>query len=197
MSSDSQTGCDRILSDYATDISSRDPIETVRALASAGFESEASAILSCLFSSGPKVHPLPRGYTAVAVHIFNPSKENEDGFGDSSDDRILLIFGVDITQPGQALSYCYRLRYAAFGKIGHIYPCTNEEHKKYYDMAVSMMQGGAQGPAQQPVAQPSQQQKTPARRAGSRLRRARVEEEVSEPEEEMPEPEEEVSEDEQ
>ena len=195
MSSDNQTGCDRILSDYATDVSSRDPIETVRALASAGFGSEASAILSCLFSSGPKVHPLPRGYTAVAVHIFNPSKENEDGFGGSSDDRILLIFGVDITQPnGSALSYCYRLRYAAFGKIGHIYPCTNEEHKKYYDMAVSMMQGGAQGPAQQPVAQPSQQQRTPARRAGSRLRRARVEEEMPEPEES--EPEEEVSEDE-
>jgi len=176
------------------------PIDTAVYLANAGFGTEAGVILSCVFSSGPKIHPLPRGFTTVAIYKFKLKNEGDEGvIDDMSNDEILVIFGTDITRPpppGTAptvTAYCYRLRYASFGKIGHVYPCTNEELKKYYDMALSMMQGGTQGSAQQAV---TAQQTTPPRRSGLRRRRAEEVEERTE-EEEEPEEEEGVNEDEQ
>jgi len=198
--SDEQKECGRILSDYATDMVAPNPIDTAVYLANAGFGTEAGVILSCVFSSGPKIHPLPRGFTTVAVYKFELKSEGDKGvIDDMSNDEILVIFGTDITRPpppGTAptvTAYCYRLRYASFGKIGHVYPCSNEELKKYYDMALSMMQGGAQGSAQQAV---TAQQTTPPRRSGLRRRRAEEVEERTE-EEEEPEEEEGVNEDEQ
>jgi len=136
----------------------------------------------------------------VAVYKFDLKSEGDKGvIDDMSNDEILVIFGTDITRPpppGTAptvTAYCYRLRYASFGKIGHVYPCSNEELKKYYDMALSMMQGGAQGSAQQAV---TAQQTTPPRRSGLRRRRAEEVEERTE-EEEEPEEEEGVNENEQ
>ena len=197
--SDEQKECGRILSDYATDMTAPNPIDTAIALANAGFGTEAGVILSCVFSSGPKVHPLPRGFTAVAIYKFRPNDKDDEGIGgEASNDEILIVFGTDITRPPPpgvaptAVAYCYRLRYAAFGRIGHVYPCTNEELNKYYNMARSMMKGSTQGPAQQAVAT---QQTAPLRRAG--LRRRRAEEEKRTVEEEEPEEEEEVNEDEQ
>jgi len=199
--SDEQKECGRILSDYASDMTTPNPIDTAIALANAGFGTEAGVILSCIFSSGPKVHPLPRGFTTVAIYKFRPKSEEDEGFGgEVSGDEILVVFGVDLTRPPQpgvaptAVAYCYRLRYASFGRISHVYPCTNEELSKYYNMALNMTQGGAQGSAQQAVAA---QQAAPSRRGGLRRRRAE-EEEVNE-EEEEPEgnEEEEVNEDEQ
>ena len=198
--SDEQKECGRILSDYASDMVAPNPIDTAVYLANAGFGTEAGVILSCVFSSGPKIHPLPRGFTTVAVYKFKLKSEGDEGvIDDMSSDEILVIFGTDITRPpppGTAptvTAYCYRLRYASFGKISHVYPCTNEELKKYYDMALSMMQGGTQGSAQQAV---TAQQTTPPRRSGLRRRRAEEVEERTE-EEEEPEEEEGVNEDEQ
>ena len=198
--SDEQKECGRILSDYASDMVAPNPIDTAVYLANAGFGTEAGVILSCVFSSGPKIHPLPRGFTTVAVYKFKLKNEGDEGvIDDMSNDEILVIFGTDITRPpppGTAptvTAYCYRLRYASFGKISHVYPCTNEELKKYYDMALSMMQGGTQGSAQQAV---TAQQTTPPRRSGLRRRRAEEVEERTE-EEEEPEEEEGVNEDEQ
>jgi len=198
--SDEQKECGRILADYATDMTAPNPIDTAIALANAGFGTEAGVILSCIFSSGPKVHPLPRGFTTVAIYKFSPKSEEDEGIGgDVSGDEILVVFGVDITRPPQpgvtptAVAYCYRLRYASFGRISHVYPCTNEELSKYYSMALSMMQGGTQGSAQQAVAA---QQTAPPRRSGLRHRRA-GEEGMREEEPEVPEEEEEVNEDEQ
>lgn len=199
--SDEQKECGRILSDYATDMTAPNPIDTAIALANAGFGTEAGVILSCIFSSGPKVHPLPRGYTVVAVYRFRPKNEGDEGIGDEvSGDDILVVFGVDITRPpppGAApttTAYCYRLRYASFGRISHVYPCTVEELKKYYEMALNLMQGGAQGSAQQTV---TAQQTAPPRRSGLRRRRAEEVEERAEGEEEPEEEEEGVNEDEQ
>jgi len=200
--SDEQKECGRILSDYATDMTTPNPIDTAIALANAGFGTEAGVILSCIFSSGPKVHPLPQGFTTVAIYKFRPKDEGDEGFGgDVSSDEILVVFGTDITRPPPpnkaptAVAYCYRIRYASFGRIGHVYPCTNEELKKYYDMARNMMQGGAQGSAQQAI---TVQQTAPPRRAGLRRRRAEEEEAEERAEEvEEPEEEEEVKEDEQ
>jgi len=182
--SDEQKECGRILSDYASDMVAPNPIDTAIALANAGFGTEAGVILSCVFSSGPKIHPLPRGFTTVAIYKFKLKNEGDEGvIDDMSNDEILVIFGTDITRPpppGTAptvTAYCYRLRYASFGKIGHVYPCTNEELKKYYDMALSMMQGGTQGSAQQAV---TAQQTTPPRRSGLRRRRAEEVEERTE-----------------
>jgi hypothetical protein len=196
---DEQKECGRILSDYATDMTTPNPIDTAIALANAGFGTEAGVILSCIFSSGPKVHPLPRGFTTVAIYKFRPKSEDDERIGgEVSNDEILVVFGVDITrspQPGvapTAVAYCYRLRYASFGKLSHVYPCTNEELNNYYNKALSMMQGGTQGSAQQAVAA---QQTAPLRRAGLRRRRAEVEERTAE--EEAPEDEDEVNEDEQ
>jgi len=198
--SDEQKECGHVLSDYASDMVAPNPIDTAIALANAGFGTEAGVILSCVFSSGPKIHPLPRGYTTVAVYKFKLKNEGDEGvIDDMSSDEILVIFGTDITRPpppGTAptvTAYCYRLRYASFGKISHVYPCTNEELKKYYDMALSMMQGGTQGSAQQAV---TAQQTPPPRRSGLRRRRAEEVEERTE-EEEEPEEEEGVNEDEQ
>ena len=198
--SDEQKECARILSDYATDMVAPTPIDTAIDLANAGFGTEAGVILSCIFSSGPKIHPLPRGYTTVAIYKFDLKNEGDKGvIEDMSNDEILVIFGTDITRPpppGTAptvTAYCYRLRYASFGKISHVYPCTNEELKKYYDKALSMMQGGTQGSAQQAV---TAQQTPPPRRSGLRRRRAEEVEERTE-EEEEPEEEEGVNEDEQ
>jgi len=209
---DEQKECGRILSDYATDMTAPNPIDTAIALANAGFGTEAGVIISCVFSSGLKVHPLPRGYTAVAVYKFKPKNEDDEGIGDEvSNDDILVVLGTDITRPpppGKAptvVAYCYRLRYASFGKISHMYPCTyeelrkysdiafekfNEELRKYYNTTPSVMQGGAQGSAQQSV---TDQQTAPPRRSGLRRRRAEEEEMT----EEVEEPEEEVSKDEQ
>ena len=201
--SDEQKECGRILSDYASDMTTPNPIDTAIALANAGFGTEAGVILSCIFSSGPKVHPLPRGFTTVAIYKFRPKSEEDEGIGgDVSGDEILVVFGVDLTRPPQpgvaptAVAYCYRLRYASFGRISHVYPCTNEELSKYYNMALNVMQGGAQGSAQQAVAV---QQAAPSRRGGLRRRRAEEEEVNEEEEEEEPEEaeEEEVNEDEQ
>jgi hypothetical protein len=199
--SDEQKECSRILSDYASDMVAPNPIDTAKALADAGFGTEAGVILSCIFSSGPKIHPLPRGYTTVAIYKFKLKNEGDEGvIDDMSNDEILIVFGTDITRPpppGTAptvTAYCYRLRYASFGKISHVYPCTNEELKKYYDMALSMMQGGAQGSAQQAV---TAQQTAPPRRSGLRRRRAVVEERAEEEEEPEEEEKEEVNEDEQ
>jgi len=198
--SDEQKECGRILADYASDMVAPNPIDTAIALANAGFGTEAGVILSCVFSSGPKIHPLPRGFTTVAVYKFKLKNEGDEGvIDDMSNDEILVIFGTDITRPpppGTAptvTAYCYRLRYASFGKISHVYPCTNEELKKYYDMALSVMQGGTQGSAQQAV---TAQQTTPPRRSGLRRRRAEEVEERTE-EEEEPEEEEGVNENEQ
>jgi hypothetical protein len=210
---DEQKECGRILSDYATDMVAPNPIDTAIALANAGFGTEAGVILSCVFSSGPKIHLLPRGFTTVAVYKFKLKNEGDEGvIDDMSNDEILAVLGTDITRPpppGTAptvTAYCYRLRYASFGKISHVYPCTyeelkkygdiafekfNEELRKYYNTTPSMMQGGAQGSAQQAV---TAQQTAPPRRAGLRRRRA---EEVEERTEEEEEPEEEVSKDEQ
>jgi len=199
--SDEQKECGRILSDYATDMTAPNPIDTAIALANAGFGTEAGVILSCVFSSGPKVHPLPRGFTAVAIYKFRPNDKDDEGIGgEASNDEILIVFGTDITRPPPpgvaptAVAYCYRLRYAAFGRIGHVYPCTNEELNKYYNMARSMMQGGTQGSAQQAVAT---QQTAPLRRAGLRRRRAEEEKRTVEEEEPEEEEKEEVNEDEQ
>jgi len=198
--SDEQKECGRILADYASDMVAPNPIDTAITLANAGFGTEAGVILSCIFSSGPRIHPLPRGFTTVAVYKFKLKSEGDEGvIDDMSNDEILVIFGTDITRPpppGMAptvTAYCYRLKYASFGKISHVYPCTNEELKKYYDMALSMMQGGTQGSAQQAV---TAQQTTPPRRSGLRRRRAEEVEERTE-EEEEPEEEEGVNEDEQ
>jgi len=184
--SDEQKECGRILSDYASDMVAPNPIDTAIALASAGFGTEAGVILSCVFSSGPRVHPLPRGFTTVAIYKFDLRNKGDEGvIDDMSNDEILIVFGTDITRPpppGTAptvTAYCYRLRYASFGKISHVYPCTNEELKKYYDMALSMMQGGTQGSAQQAV---TAQQTTTPRRLGLRRRRAEEEEETEEKE---------------
>jgi len=213
--SDEQKECARILADYASDMVAPNPIDTAIALANAGFGTEAGVILSCVFSSGPKIHPLPWGYTTVAIYNFELKNEGDEGFGDRVlNDEILVVLGTDITRPpppGKAptvTAYCYRLRYASFGKISHVYPCTyeelkkysdmafekfNEELKKYYDMALNMMQGRTQGSAQQSV---TAQQTTPPRRSGLRRRRAEEVEERTE-EEEEPEEEEGVNEDEQ
>ena len=169
------------------------PIDTAATLANAGFGTEAGVILSCIFSTGPRIHPLPRGFTAVAIYKFDLRNESDDGvIDDVSNDVILLVFGVDVTRPPPpgkkptATAYCYRLRYASFGKISHVYPCTNEELKKYYDMALS----GTQSETQE-----SAQQTPPPRRLGLRRRRAEeIEERVKE---EEPEEEEEENEDEQ
>jgi len=210
--SDEQKECGRILSDYASDMVAPNPIDTAIALANAGFGTEAGVILSCVFSSGPKIHPLPWGFTTVAVYKFKLKNEGDEGvIDDMSNDEILVVLGTDITRPpppGTAptvTAYCYRLRYASFGKISHVYPCTyeelkkysdiafekfNEELRKYYNTTPSVMQGGAQGSAQQSV---TDQQTAPPRRSGLRRRRAEEEEMT----EEVEEPEEEVSKDEQ
>jgi len=184
---DEQKECGRILADYASDMIAPNPIDTAVTLANAGFGTEAGVILSCIFSTGPRIHPLPWGFTAVAIYKFDLKNESDDGVIDNvSNDVILLVFGVDVTRPPPpgktptATAYCYRLRYASFGKISHVYPCTNEELKKYYDMALSGTQGGTQGSAQQTP---------PPRRLGLRRRRAeeleeRVKEEPEEEEEE-------------
>ena len=210
---DEQKECGRILSDYATDMTTPNPIDTAIALASAGFGTEAGVIISCIFSSGPKIHPLPRGYTTMAIYKFRPKNEDDERIGgDASGDEILVVLGTDITRslpPGKAstaTAYCYRLRYASFGKLSHVYPCTYEEYKKYSDIAFeeynkelkkyySMMQGGAQGSIQQAVTDQQTAQAAPPRRAGLRRRRAEVEERTAE--EEAPEDEDEVNEDEQ
>mgnify|MGYP001772694627 CR=1 FL=1 len=142
----------------------------------------------------------------MAIYKFKPKNKDDEGVIDeASNDDILVVLGTDITRPpppGKAptiAAYCYRLRYASFGKISHVYPCAyeelkkysdiayekfNEELKKYYNMSLSMTQGGAQGSAQQDAVQ----QSAPPRRAGSRRRRAddveEMTEEVEEPEEE-------------
>jgi len=191
---DEQKECGRILADYASDMIAPNPIDTAVTLANAGFGTEAGVILSCIFSTGPRIHPLPRGFTAVAIYKFDLRNESDDGvIDDVSNDVILLVFGVDVTRPPPpgkkptATAYCYRLRYASFGKISHVYPCTNEELKKYYDMALS----GTQSETQE-----SAQQTPPPRRLGLRRRRAEeIEERVKE--EEEPEEEEEENEDEQ
>jgi len=191
---DEQKECGRILADYASDMIAPNPIDTAATLANAGFGTEAGVILSCIFSTGPRIHPLPRGFTAVAIYKFDLRNESDDGvIDDVSNDVILLVFGVDVTRPPPpgkkptATAYCYRLRYASFGKISHVYPCTNEELKKYYDMALS----GTQSETQE-----SAQQTPPPRRLGLRRRRAEeLEERVKE--EEEPEEEEEEEEDEQ
>jgi len=210
--SDEQKECGRILSDYATDMTAPNPIDTAIALANAGFGTEAGVILSCIFSSGLKVHPLPRGFTTMAIYKFKPKNKDDEGVIDEvSNDDILVVLGTDITRPpppGKAptvAAYCYRLRYASFGKISHMYPCTYEELKKYsdeafeqfnnalnkyYNTALSMTQGGAQGSARQDT----DQQSAPPRRSGSRRRRAEEEEMTEEAEE--PEDEEGVNEDE-
>jgi len=190
---DEQKECGRILADYASDMIAPNPIDTAVTLANAGFGTEAGVILSCIFSTGPRIHPLPRGFTAVAIYKFDLKNESDDGvIDDVSNDVILLVFGVDVTRPPPpgkkptATAYCYRLRYASFGKISHVYPCTNEELKKYYDMALS----GTQSETQE-----SAQQTPPPRRLGLRRRRAEeIEERVKE---EEPEEEEEENEDEQ
>jgi len=199
--SDEQKECGRILADYASDMVAPNPIDTAITLANAGFGTEAGVILSCIFSSGPRIHPLPRGFTTVAVYKFKLKSEGDEGvIDDMSNDEILVIFGTDITRPpppGMAptvTAYCYRLKYASFGKISHVYPCTNEELKKYYDMTPSVMQGGTQGSAQQAV---TAQQTTPPRRSGLRRRRAEEVEERVEEEPEEEEEEEEENEDEQ
>jgi hypothetical protein len=199
--SDDQKECGRILSDYASDMVAPNPIDTAIALANAGFGTEAGVILSCVFSSGPKIHPLPRGFTTVAIYKFRPeSEEDEEIGGEVSSDEILMVFGVDVTRPPSpgvaptAVAYCYRLRYASFGRISHVYPCTNEELNKYYNMALSAMQGGAQGSAQQAV---TVQQTAPPRRSGLRRRRAEEVEEKTEEEETEEEEKDEVNEDEQ
>jgi len=200
--SDDQKECGRILSDYASDMVAPNPIDTAIALANAGFGTEAGVIISCVFSSGPKIHPLPRGFTTVAIYKFKPkNEEDEEIGGEVSSDEILMVFGVDVTRPlspgvaPTAVAYCYRLRYASFGRISHVYPCTNEELSKYYNMALNMMQGGAQGSAQQAV---TVQQTAPPRRSGLRRRRAEeVEERTEEEETEEEEEKDEVNEDEQ
>jgi hypothetical protein len=148
------------------------------------------------------------------IYKFKPKNKDDEGVIDEvSNDDILVVLGTDITRPpppGNAptiAAYCYRLRYASFGKISHMYPCTYEELKKYsdiafeefnkklnkyYNTALSMMQGGAQGSAQQAD---TVQQSAPPRRSGSRRRRAEEEEMTEEVEE--PEDEEGVNEDEQ
>jgi len=193
---DEQKECGRILADYASDMIAPNPIDTAATLANAGFGTEAGVILSCIFSTGPRIHPLPRGFTAVAIYKFDLRNESDDGvIDDVSNDVILLVFGVDVTRPPPpgkkptATAYCYRLRYASFGKISHVYPCTNEELKKYYDMALS----GTQSETQESV-----QQTPPPRRLGLRRRRAEeLEEREKEEEPEGEEEEEEENEDEQ
>jgi len=193
---DEQKECGRILADYASDMIAPNPIDTAVTLANAGFGTEAGVILSCIFSTGPRIHPLPRGFTAVAIYKFDLKNESDDGvIDDVSNDVILLVFGVDVTRPPPpgkkptATAYCYRLRYASFGKISHVYPCTNEELKKYYDMALS----GTQSETQESV-----QQTPPPRRLGLRRRRAEeLEEREKEEEPEGEEEEEEENEDEQ
>jgi hypothetical protein len=193
---DEQKECGRILADYASDMIAPNPIDTAVTLANAGFGTEAGVILSCIFSTGPRIHPLPRGFTAVAIYKFDLRNESDDGvIDDVSNDVILLVFGVDVTRPPPpgkkptATAYCYRLRYASFGKISHVYPCTNEELKKYYDMALS----GTQSETQESV-----QQTPPPRRLGLRRRRAEeLEEREKEEEPEGEEEEEEENEDEQ
>jgi len=193
---DEQKECGRILADYASDMIAPNPIDTAVTLANAGFGTEAGVILSCIFSTGPRIHPLPRGFTAVAIYKFDLRNESDDGvIDDVSNDVILLVFGVDVTRPPPpgkkptATAYCYRLRYASFGKISHVYPCTNEELKKYYDMALS----GTQSETQE-----SAQQTPPPRRLGLRRRRAEeLEEREKEEEPEGEEEEEEENEDEQ
>jgi hypothetical protein len=183
---DEQKECGRILADYATDMVTPNPLDTVEMLANAGFGTEAGAILSCIFSSGPKIHPLPRGYTVVEVLRFKEGEDDKNLLNEPSGDEILIITGVDITSSSPTkfkLAYCYRIRYASFGKISHIYPCTKDELEKYVEKAKARAQESQQAPPPQQVA--------PPRRAG--LRRRMIEEEVAE----EPEEEEEVNENEQ
>jgi len=166
MGDEDQKDCVHILADYATDIISKDPLESVQILANAGFGTEAGVILSCLASSGPKIHLLPYGYTAVAVYKFN--MKNSDIDKRDITDTILIVFGVDITKPPSErtpFGFCYKFRYTSLGlgKIGHIYPCSKEELDIYFAKAQAEAQGVTQ-------------QSTPAKHTGSRQRKVKEEE---------------------
>jgi len=171
MGDEDQKDCVHILADYATDIISKDPLESVQILANAGFGTEAGVILSCLASSGPKIYLLPYGYTAVAVYKFN-MKDSDIDKRDIKD-TILIVFGVDVTKPPSErapFGFCYRFRYAPLlGKISHIYPCSKEELDIYFAKAQAEAQGV------------TQQQSTPAKHT----RQRKVKEEEPEEEEEV------------